>query len=395
MSIRIDEEKFTISHEVFSRYMLQQSGGVPFTNFQHPILIDDEIAYKWGVYNTAKHILDLHKWTRWKIKSPGKIVEAVKAACKSNVSENLLEHRYGARNSSGALYKADSPKKIEKLENQLFDFFLGGASDPAEFGPRFDSLANFLRKNCLGCNWAFLAYLAFLSSRQVYFPIRPTRFDALLHYYGVGVSISGYVSWERYKVLLDLGEALKRKLAIYGTPNAIEIQSYMWVISYLIQDESMADQKASTEIDFNSELKGRVRKAKERERIGLLGEKYIYEEERNKLRKANRDDLADKVTLVSINDDSHGFDVLSFTSEGTPLHIEVKTTTRSPVDDNGFWLSENERLEAEQDVYWAVYRVWNVNISPSYQNLGNIVLDKSENWELRASSWYVQHRRAG
>ena len=395
MSIHIVEEKFVIAHEVFSRYMFQKSDGVPFTDFQHPFLIDDEIAYKWGVYNTAKRILDLQKWARWKAKSPGKIVEAVKGACKSSVSENLLEHRYGVRNSSaGALYKADSPEKIEELGSQLFDFFLGGAPDPAEFGPRFDGLADFLRKNRLGCNWAFLAYLAFLSSPQVYFPIRPTRFDALLHHYGIGVSISGYVSWERYKILLDLGEALKRKLVVYGTPNAIEIQSYMWVISYLLQDESMTDQKAF-EIDFGSELKERVSKAKERERIGLLGEKYIYEEERKKLRKANRDDLVDKVTLVSMNDDSHEFDILSFTSEGTPLHIEVKTTTRSPVDDHGFWLSENERLKAEQDIYWSVYRVWNINMSPSYQDLGNIILDKGENWELRASSWYVQHRKAG
>lgn len=392
MAVCIDNERFAISHEVFKRYMLHRSGGVPFTSFQHPFLVDDEIAYKWGVYDSAKRALSLSKWEQWK-RTPGKIIEAVKAACRPNVSANLLEHRYGLRNSSeAALYKVNGVEQIKELETRLFDFFLGSPSTSTEFGPRFDALADYLREHRLGCNWAFLSYLAFLVRPQTYFPIRSSQFDALLQYYGIGESISGHVSWERYSILLELAEILKSKLAVYGQADAIKIQSYMWVVSYLIKDETMLDEEVSWVPDFDSELATRVQKARERERIGLLGEQYVYEQEANKLREAQRNDLADKVRIISGDDDYLGFDIFSFDPNGHELHIEVKTTTRSPDGNQGFWLSENERLQAEQDVYWVVYRVWNIDLSPSHENLGNIVLGENENWELVASSWYARRK---
>ena len=144
--------------------------------------------------------------------------------------------------------------------------------------------------------------------------------------------------------------------------------------------------------DFDSELATRVQKAKERERIGLLGEQYVYEQEINKLREAQRNDLADKVRIVSLDGEHLGFDILSFDPDGRELHIEVKTTTRSLDDDHGFWLSENERLQAEQDVYRVIYRVWNIDLSPSHENLGNIVVGENESWELMASSWYARRK---
>jgi hypothetical protein len=392
MAICVNNERFAISHEVFKRYMLHRSGGVPFTSFQHPFLVDDEIAYKWGVYDSAKRALSLSKWEQWK-RTPGRIIEAVKAACRPNVSANLLEHRYGLRNSSeGALYKVNGVEQIKGLETQLFDFFLENSSTPTEFGPRFDALANYLRAHRLGCNWAFLSYLAFLLRPQTYFPIRPSQFDALLQYYGIGESISGHVSWERYSILLELAKVLKSKLAAYGQADAIEIQSYMWVVSYLIKDETMLDKEVSTVADFDSALAARVQKAKERERIGLLGEQYVYEQEINKLREAQRNDLADKVRIVSLDGEHLSFDILSFDPDGRELHIEVKTTARSLDDDHGFWLSENERLQAEQDVYWVIYRVWNIDLSPSHENLGNIVVGGNESWELVASSWYARRK---
>jgi len=66
----------------------------------------------------------------------------------------------------------------------------------------------------LGCKWSFLAYLAFLLHYQVYFPILPSRFEALLHFYGIKESISGHVSWERYSILLELAEVLKGFMTI-------------------------------------------------------------------------------------------------------------------------------------------------------------------------------------
>ncbi len=396
MVVQIDNEKFEIGHEAFTRYMMDKCNGVPFSNFEHPFLFDDEIAYKIKVYRKAKDVLCLNKWKRW-VKTSGKIIQAVKEVCKPTVSENLLEHRYGFQNSSEApLYRVNDLDQIKGLEAQLFDFFFGSSTTPTEFSTRFDALANYLRENHLGCKWSFLAYLAFLLSPQTYFPILPSRFDDLLHFYGIEESISGYVSWERYSILLELADVLKSKLNRYGQLKAIEIQSYMWVVSYLINDienEQIPERKGVSVPDFSSELEERVQRARERERIGLLGEQLVYEIEKNRLKGVECSDLANRVRLVSSEGVNFGFDILSFNPDGSELHIEVKTTTRPSVDDDGFWLSETERRIANQDSGWVIYRVWDIGSSPNFENLGNIVLDENKNWEWNASSWYVRRNK--
>lgn len=204
MPLHIDNEKFALAHETFKQHMLRKSQGIPFINFQHPFLISDEIAYKWGVYDRASRLLNLSRWRSWR-KKPGNIIRATKEACRA--SENLLEHKYGPQKySESALYKVAGTRQVEELESRLFDFFLGGLNTPTEFAPRFDALADHLRENRLGCKWDFVAYLAFLSRPQTYFPIRSTYFNTLLDYYGAEEHISGYVSWERYRLLLDLAE---------------------------------------------------------------------------------------------------------------------------------------------------------------------------------------------
>lgn len=186
---------------------------------------------------------------------------------------------------------------------------------------------------------------------------------------------------------------LKPRLALYGQPNAIEIQSYMWVVSYLIRDGNVGEKKTTSAPDFNSELTARARRAQERERIGLSGEQFVYEKERGKLLAIGRDDLANRVKVVSVDDEGgSGFDISSFNRDESELHIEVKTTVRSPEDDNGFWLSDTERSQAEKDSCWTVYRVWSIDLSPQYENIGNVVQNRDINWELRASSWFVQRK---
>ncbi|MFB2968996.1 hypothetical protein ACE1CD_08485 [Aerosakkonema sp. BLCC-F183] len=238
MSIHIDDEKFEIAHNLFKESLLKDSKGVTFENFQHPFLVKDEIEYKWKAYREGRKALCLDNWRQW-LPEQGKIIEATKNAC--NRSVNLLEHKYGFQNSpEAALYKVNEPAQIEGLEKQLFDFFIGGASIPSEFGHRFDALADYLRINKLPCSWPFLAYLAFLLDPLTYFPVIPKKFDKLLKFYGIEKSISKSIYWEKYCILLELAEVLKSKLTAYGNygePNAIEIHSYMWVVSYSISTE--------------------------------------------------------------------------------------------------------------------------------------------------------------
>lgn len=389
-SLEIDRERFNAAHEAFCQYMLEQSGE-PFENFDHPFLFEDEIDYKRIAYGQAKGALSLDQWDGWMEHSPHEIIEAVKAACHPSVSKNLLYHRSGMQNSSeAALYKVESEEQIRGLAEQLHSFYRGGSGTPQALGPRFDQLAEYLRKHSLSANWRFLAYMTFLVDVDRYFPIVPSRFDRLLEFYGVNESVSGYASWERYTYLLDLAETLKSMLAHYGDADAVEIQSYMWVVSELIEWDRVREHPIADVPDFDIALAARLNKAKKRERTGLSGERFVYEQEKTRLREAGRPDLAERVKLVALLDDSAGFDVRSFDIDGSELHIEVKTTNSPQDRDTGFWLSENERVQAEEDPCWCLYRVWNINSSPSLENLGNIVRQTGDQWRLNVHAWFVR-----
>jgi hypothetical protein len=388
--LKIDQTRFAVADALFRAHMLERSGGVPFTGFDHPFLMSDEINYKHVALADAGSALQLARWDGWQSKT-GNILNATQEACKSRNCHNFLIHRYGRNNPDACLYIA-SEKGIEtELEAQLHQFLKGGPSSRSEYGPRFDEFAGFLRKNGLGCPWAFMAYLSFLLRPQEYFPILPGAFQRLVDYYGVDAKISGRVEWSRYCVLLDLADTLRDRLLLYGRASAIEIQSYMWVVSYLIRDEDVSTPStASQPPEFDSELKERAARAVERERIGLLGERIVYELEKAKLERLGRGDLADIVAFLSSGPGSHPYDILSFDDNGDEVHIEVKATSRDSSNDGGFWLSDGERQCATADPLWHVYRVWNVDSTPSFEDLGNIVVAGRDDWQMEPSSWFVQ-----
>ena len=92
--------------------------------------------------------------------------------------------------------------------------------------------------------------------------------------------------------------------------------------------------------------------------LGLAGELLVLRREREALRAAGRDDIADLVRHVAVVEgDGAGYDVASFTPDGDPVYIEVKTTRGSA--GAPFFMSANElyfgRLHAER---YAVHRVF-------------------------------------
>jgi hypothetical protein len=103
----------------------------------------------------------------------------------------------------------------------------------------------------------------------------------------------------------------------------------------------------------------------ERNRVlGRAGENIIYDHEKATLRSAGRQDLAGKVRWVSQDEgDGAGYDIASYTPEGQPRLIEVKTTNgweRTP-----FHISRNELAvaEARRDA-WQIVRLWNFARTP-------------------------------
>lgn len=93
--------------------------------------------------------------------------------------------------------------------------------------------------------------------------------------------------------------------------------------------------------------------------LGRLGEERALAHERATLRDAGRDDLARQVKWVSLDrGDGAGYDIYSFTPEGTPRLLEVKTT--NGWDRTPFHISRNElRVADENRDIWHLFRIYN------------------------------------
>ncbi|MCK1733036.1 DUF3883 domain-containing protein [Bradyrhizobium sp. 138] len=99
------------------------------------------------------------------------------------------------------------------------------------------------------------------------------------------------------------------------------------------------------------------RDAKNRE-LGKAGEKFVVEFERDRLRRAGRDDLATNVRWVSdLDGDGYGYDVRSFEPDGEERLLEIKTTCGH--ERTAFWLTRREvDVAAERSDVYRIRRVF-------------------------------------
>lgn len=77
-----------------------------------------------------------------------------------------------------------------------------------------------------------------------------------------------------------------------------------------------------------------------RKRIGDIGEQYVFEREKARLQKANSK-YADFVDATPAKDPQNGYDILSYTEDGVPIHIEVKSTLGDLY--TPFYITANEK----------------------------------------------------
>ena len=96
-------------------------------------------------------------------------------------------------------------------------------------------------------------------------------------------------------------------------------------------------------------------------KIGDIGERYVFEREKMRLARANSK-YVDFVVSTPAKDPRNGYDILSYTEDGVPIYIEVKSTLgdlHTP-----FYITANEketakRIRKEGGIY-QVHRVYNV-----------------------------------
>ncbi len=119
--------------------------------------------------------------------------------------------------------------------------------------------------------------------------------------------------------------------------------------------------KKTREVTRYCDVAGRI----ERNRIlGNAGEERVFSYERATLMAADRYDLAEQVRWVSRDEgDGAGYDIASFSPDGKPRLIEVKTTNgweRTP-----FYITRNELAVAERKPdEWQLLRLWNFARTP-------------------------------
>jgi hypothetical protein len=127
------------------------------------------------------------------------------------------------------------------------------------------------------------------------------------------------------------------------------------------------------------------------EENGLLGEKHVLTAERSRLRRAKRPDLVRRISWVSQQSVSEGYDILSFETTGQERYIEVKSTVGTQ---NTFEMSDSEWQRAcELEDKYVICRVVNVRGTPSRTYIRNPrMLEKEGKVQKTASGWRVSYR---
>ena len=189
--------------------------------------------------------------------------------------------------------------------------------------------------------------------------------------------ISGYKPLSNYQTLLAqvVTDRISGNTDLIGTVAeavdqpadplpVIDWQSYL-------DDPPIFDKKASSSVSVNKPpAYGRIREVNYLERearnssLGLAGEIFVLNFERDRLNHLGKYSLAKKIEHVSESKgDGLGFDILTYESDGRERLIEVKTTAYGK--ETPFFISRNEVevSKEKQDAYY-LYRVFKFRSAP-------------------------------
>jgi hypothetical protein len=182
----INDHNFEAAYHGFVNYITQQEGKL-FTTFNDcEFLRETELEYKQRAFYAGHVALKREHWDEW-LETPGKILDAVRAACLENVSSNLLEHghRYGPAARDYRALEDLKGRPVAEMEQELHQFLRPDATDPSSLAPRFDRFSQYLSAHGLGSRWRFLTYLVFLLDKEAYFPILADLFEDVMRFHGL------------------------------------------------------------------------------------------------------------------------------------------------------------------------------------------------------------------
>jgi len=140
----------------------------------------------------------------------------------------------------------------------------------------------------------------------------------------------------------------------------------------LVEPPSMSRGTKRASIGLTSGAFGAVQDFRNRQ-LGKAGEEWVLDAERESLDRHGRRDLADSVVWVARDlGDGAGYDIASFRDDGTPRHIEVKTTnlgSRTP-----FYVTRWEvEVSGKESEIYSLYRVFDFRSDPRIYRLDGSV----------------------
>ncbi len=122
-------------------------------------------------------------------------------------------------------------------------------------------------------------------------------------------------------------------------------------------------------------------------KLGLEGELLVLDQEIEKLKRAGRLDLAERVLHVSaVEGDGAGYDVKSFDVNGDIKYIEIKTTKGSA--QTPFFISPNEvEFSRQHSKHYFLYRLYEFDMDKRNANVFVIDGDLSKQISLTATQY--------
>jgi len=178
-------------------------------------------------------------------------------------------------------------------------------------------------------------------------------------------------------VCVNCAETLKKNLNTEVDVSLLENTNIQSVrqeeLSILYTYEELKQKLQSKQIDYLKLHEFQIK-------IGKLGEAYVYEYECKKLIGTKYVNQVDEKKAL---DPANGYDILSYTREGKPLHIEVKSTAGT---EDTFYLSNHELKTAkrmkENGLIYVLYFVKEImSDSPKLIKIKDITANKDYHFE--------------
>lgn len=342
MSLLENDVEFRLLLEKFKRFLFNEDKEEIFS-FNSGFLKETE-GYKKEISKKSATLLQTEAWDESIIGS-GKIFHNVSAALKYNppghqnnlVDYHQKQHFDNVKNSQDRLWK------IEKI---LFTLYTSDNDEKVH--------NTIVKKDYLGGKYDLISYLFFLKNSKRYLPTRPERFEEAFSRLSINFKMRGQCSWTNYCTYINIISEIRERLAPFFEEKIelLDAHSFCWVLGYkpeiltidlnspkysnplliltdVPKSQASINNSSNGNVVFNPSHVDWTAKEEVNSKIGLTGEIYVLEAERNKLIKNGLKKLADKIEHISVTKgDGAGYDIRSYSLDGEEIFIEVKTTTK-------------------------------------------------------------------